>query len=287
MGRCTKLKDFITKKGIYVAIAAVIIAIIAAVSVALSGGNADFGTILSEPFFSPLKSVMTSLVGSLEEVYGYMYRYDEISAENKELKARIAALEEDYREYTEISQENDRLRALLDFNSRHSGDNFEYEPVSIISWTASNFASSFTINQGSSSGIELYDSVVTENGYLVGQVTEVGVSTSTVVSILDTTMNIGAVLYESDEPGIIEGDFALFKEGKLKLGYLSEDANVITGDAVVSSGRGGAFPSGLIIGYVEGLAENTSGHDFYAVVRPAADFNDIWNLYVITDYATD
>lgn len=281
------MKDFITKKGIYVAIAAVFVAIIAAVSVALSGGSADFGTLLTEPFFSPLKSVMSSLVGSMEKVYGYIYRYDELSAENKELKARIAALEEDYREYTEISAENDRLRALLDFDARHSGAGFDYEPVRVISWTASNFSSSFTINRGSSSGIELYDSVVTENGYLVGQVTEVGVTTSTVVTVLDTTMSIGAILYDSDEPGIIEGDFSLFKEGKLKLAYLSEDANVIIGDAVISSGRGGSFPSGLIIGYVESIAENPSGHDFYAVVTPAADFDDIWNLYVITDYATD
>ena len=281
------MKDFITKKGIYVAIAAVLVAIAAAVSVALSAGGADFGALLTEPFFAPLKSVMSSLVGSLEEVYGYMYRYDEISAENRELKARVASLEEEYREYTEISQENDRLRALLDFTARHAGDEYEYEPVSVISWTASNFSSSFTINRGSSSGIELYDTVITENGYLVGQVTEVGATTSTVVSVLDTTMSIGAVLYDSDEPGIIEGDFELFKQGKLKLGYLSEGANVIIGDAVVSSGRGGLFPSGLIIGYVESVAENPSGHDFCAVVAPAADFNDIWDLYVITDYASD
>lgn len=281
------MKDFVTKKGIYIAIAAIVIAIISAISVALSSGGVSFAEVLSEPFFKPLKSVMTSMVDSLEETYGYIYRYDEIVAENEELKSRVARLEEEYREYTEISAENARLRALIGFDSRKEDSNYTYKSATIISWTASNFASSFTINKGSSSGIEVDDCVITENGYLVGVVTEVGNSSCTVVSILDTTMNIGAMLYSNSETGIIEGDFELFKESKLKLSYLDDSANVVIGDSVVTSGRGGTYPSGLVIGYVESIGENSSGLDYYAVITPAADFDSITQLYVITDFDAD
>ena len=110
------MKDFITKKGIYIAIAAVVIAIIAAVSVAISGGRGDLASMLSQPFFRPLRSAVTALVDSLESIYNYMYSYDEMEAENQELRNRVAQLEEEYREYTQMSQEVDRLRELLGFS---------------------------------------------------------------------------------------------------------------------------------------------------------------------------
>jgi rod shape-determining protein MreC len=281
------LKDFITKKGIYIGVAAIIIAIIASITAALGSGGASFGEILSEPFFKPLKTAMTSMVNSLEGVYGYIYRYDEIVAENEELKNRVATLEDEYREYTEISAENARLKALMDFDNSNSDSNFVYKSATIISWTASNFSSSFTINKGTSSGVDVDDCVITENGYLVGVVTEAGKSSSTVVSIIDTTMSIGAMLYSNSETGVIEGNFELFKQGKLKLSYINSNANVVIGDSVVTSGRGGIYPSGLVIGYVDSIGENPSGLDYYAVVSPAADFDSITHLYVITDFDAD
>ena len=158
------MKERHSKSGIYIIAAAVVIAILATITASLGAGGTGFANLLSEPVFKPVKSVMTSMVHGLEEIYGYMYLYDETVAENQRLKERIHDLEEEYREYTEISQENDRLRALLDFDRRHANRDYVYESASIISWTASNFSSSFTINKGSSSGIVRGDSVITENG---------------------------------------------------------------------------------------------------------------------------
>ncbi len=277
------MKDFITKKGIYIAIAAVVIAIIAAVSVAISGGRGDLASMLSQPFFRPLRSAMTALVDSLESIYNYMYSYDEMEAENQELRNRVAELEEEYREYTQMSQEVDRLRELLGFSETR--EELKFTPVSVISWTASNFASSFTISRGSNAGIELYDAVVTSTGYLVGQVTGVTASSATVTTILDTTMSIGARVYESGGTGVAQGDFQLFLDNKLKMAYLSEDDEIIIGDTVVTSGEGGLFPSDLVIGYVESLVASDSGLEDYAIIRPAADINGVTDVYVVTETA--
>lgn len=278
------MKDLISKKGIIIAAIAIVIALVAAVTMALSGGNADFGRVLSEPVFKPLKSAMSGLVSSLEDIYGYIYRYDSVVAENAELKERIAELEKDSREYTEIIEENERLRSLIGFSRRGSDElPYELKDVTVISWTASNFSSSFTINRGETYGIEVGDAVITAEGYLVGTVTEVGVSSSTVVSIIDTTMSVGAILSDTDETGIVEGDFSLFKESRLKLGYIANTSNVFIGDSVLSSGRGGSSPAGLIIGTVESIKEDSTGHGSYAVVKPAADLSSVSDLYVITD----
>ena len=161
------MKKLINKKTITRVVIAVIIALASVLTLTLSGGNSDFISGAENTLMRPVKSMMTSLIGSLEKIYGYMYRYDQIVAENQELKDKIAKLEEEYRDYTAISNENEQLKQLLGFASRHS--EFKFEQSTIISWSASNWSSTFTIGKGSNSGIELYDSVVTENGYLVAR----------------------------------------------------------------------------------------------------------------------
>lgn len=278
------MKDIITKKGLIIAAIAVVVALIAAVSVAITSGSADLATILSEPVFTPVRSVMTGVVDTLEDIYGYLYRYDELQAENDRLRARVADLEEQYREYSEVSEENDRLRELLDFTQRHSDEDYDLEAVTLISWTSSNFASSFTVNRGQNSGIAVGNAVISSGGYLIGTVAEVAATSATVTTILDTTMSIGARLYSSEDTGVVEGDFSLFRNGKCRLGYLEYGSNVIHGDLVVTTGRGGEIPSGLIIGYVDSVMDNPSGNDFAAVIAPAADISTLSNVYVIKSF---
>ena len=276
------MKEFIRKKGIYIALAAVVIAIAAAISVALSGGNSSFAAMLSQPFFKPIKSALTSMVGTLEDAYDYMYSFDELKAENEELRARVAQLEEEYREYTEISEENSRLRQLLGFTEKR--EELKLSPVTIIGWTASNFSSSFTISKGSDAGVELYDPVITETGYLVGQVTQVTSASSTVTTVIDTSLSVGALIYETGDTGVTAGDFELFREGLTKLTYLGGDSDTVIGSTVVTSGSGGAYPSGLVIGYIDGVSDSSSGLEPSAIIRPAADIENLTHVYVIVDF---
>ncbi len=277
------MKDLISKKGLYIVLAAVLVAVVAAVTVSLSNGRADFASLLSEPFFKPVKSAMTSLVGALERAYDYMYRYDETEAENARLKERVAELEREYREYTEISEENERLRNLLGFAERH--EDVTMEPVTVLNWTASNYSSSFTVSKGSAAGIELYDPVVDEYGNLVGQVTSVTGTSCVVTTLVDTSTSLGALFYESGETGVASGDFTLFKDSELKVSYIADMDNAVIGATVVTSGSGGVYPAGIVIGAVSGISVSSSGLDPYAVVEPATDLADLSHVFVITDFA--
>ena len=279
------MRKFLNKKVIAVLAAAIVVALISIVTLTANPGGSDVFSAIGNTLSRPVKSMMTSLVSSLERIYGYMYEYDRIVDENEQLKARVAELEEEYRDYTAVSQENERLKQLLGFTSTHSG--MENEPATIISWNASNWSSKFTIGKGSNSGIELGDCVITENGYLVGQVTELGPTTATITTILDTSSSIGALVYSSSEVAVIEGDYKLSQQNKVKLAYLPDDATIATGDTIITSGMGGNFPQGLVIGYVSDVYQTGSGLADYAAVEPAADIAGLTNVYIVTEYETN
>ncbi|MGE4484902.1 MAG: rod shape-determining protein MreC [Oscillospiraceae bacterium] len=276
------MRNFFNKKVVIIAVAALLVAIMSAVTLAKASTGTDAISSGINMASAPGKSVMSSLVSSLEKLYGYMYKYDQIVAENDELREKVAQLEEEYREYTEISAENERLRELLNMSERHS----EYELVSatLISWSASNWESSFTIGKGTDDGIAIGDPVITELSYVVGKITEVNPSSATVTTILDTSSSVGATIFKTGESAVAQGDFSLMGEGRLRLSYLPEDTKLLADDTIIASGKGGVYPQGLEIGSVADMVTDPSGLGDYAVIEPSANFDSLTNVYVITDF---
>ena len=76
----------------------------------------------------------------------------------------------------------------------------------------------------------------------------------------------------------------LMLEGLLKLSYLPEDTQLVSGDQVITSGLGEVFPEGLVVGNVTGLFTEADGISRYAQVEPAADLDSVRYVYVITDF---
>ena len=277
------MRAFLTKKNIVIALIAVVIAAVAIFSV----GTGQGGGFLTEWFSSaarPLKSAAASVARTFETIYGFMYEQEKLVAENDELKRQIADMQQKYREYTDVSEENVRLRELLGFSARHS--DFTYDPATIMSWSASNWSSSFTISRGeTNSEIKVGDAVITETGVLIGRITEVGETTSTAISVIDTTFSSGALAGEPGVEGVATGDFSLMRDVKLKLDFLEEDTTVRAGDAVVTDGKSGAIPDGLVIGTVEAVVRNPAGVGMYGIIIPAADLRQAtYYIYVITDF---
>ena len=83
---------------------------------------------------------------------------------------------------------------------------------------------------------------------------------------------------------MLEGDFTLMKQGLLRLSFVSEQAKLVTGDQVTTSGLGGVYPRGLVVGSIRTLEVEEDGVSRYAQVEPAADIGGIQYVYVIVDY---
>ena len=273
------MKKIFSNKSRLVMIAAVCIAVIIGVTGVILAGRAGVFTNIINTVTTPVKTLVTGVAVKVEELYDYMYGFDELKAENELLKKQIAEMESEVRDATALTEENTRLRTLLGLKEDH--DDYEMEIASVVSYDSSNWNSTFTISKGSNSGIEANMCVITEAGYVVGIVTETGLNWSTVTAITDVDTEIGAVAFRSGDIGVAEGDFQLMEEGLLRLSYLPTDAELLNGDDVLTSG-GELYPQGLVLGTIKDVLPEASGVNKYAVIEPAAKVENLTQVFVVT-----
>jgi rod shape-determining protein MreC len=276
------LKDFFRHNGVLILIIAVLLALITLVTSVLLGGTAN--PIASAVGFvtTPVRNGINGFVGWVEGVYDYAFQYDQLVEENEQLKIQISEMEEKVRQAEADSRENERLRSLLGLREQRKDLTLESATVTAVEST--NWYSTFTISKGENMGISAEDCVIDQYGNLVGVVTTVGLNWATVTTIIDTDTEMGGILARTDTAAILEGDFALMGEGKLKLSYLPENTDLVSGDEVLTSGRGGVYPAGLLVGTVDTVHTDDSGMTRYAIITPSADLNNLQQVFVITDF---
>ena len=132
--------------------------------------------------------------------------------------------------------------------------------------------------------MEAGDCVIDQHGHLIGVVTEASPNSSRVTTILDPALELGGRVARTDEDAVLEGDFTLMQQGLVRLSFVSEQAKLVTGDQVTTSGLGGVYPPGLVVGTVRTLYVEEDGVSRYAQVEPAADIAEIQYVYIIVDY---
>lgn len=280
------MKRFLRKSGIKVAAAVLVVVLLVVVSRSILDGQAGLMADVSGGVTSPVKRAASAAVDWIEGIYGYIYKYDQLVAENNELRSELATAQQAAANAAEYEEENQNLRDLLNFSQKHS--DYVFESAKIISWSSSNWSSSFTISKGSSNAqnaIKTGDCVVTEYGALVGQIIEVGDTWCTVRTIVDSEIEVGALVGESEAAGMCIGDFALMQKQCLKLTYLATGAQLLEGDAVLTSGKGTNIPQGLVIGYIKSVLSEANGQTLYGVVEPACDLGTLSEVYIITDFS--
>ncbi|MBE7005557.1 MAG: rod shape-determining protein MreC [Ruminococcaceae bacterium] len=272
----------LTRRRIIVLLA-VALAIIVALSSALIRGH-KAGKNVTQSLLAPFDSALSALTRTAERFYNYVFQFESLEAENAYLKKRVATLEDEIRSIDTLQRENERLRALANLLKEHE----DYDPVSayIISWDSSNWRNTFTIGKGTNSGVSEGMCAVTEQGQVVGIVTDCGSNWATVTTILDSSLQISATLSSSGYNGIVQGAHKTDKENQLRMDYLSTEAVIRNNDQVVTTGST-LYPRGLILGYVVDAGLDGTGVAKYAVIEPAANFNALEQVFVITNYVNE
>ncbi|MDD6679423.1 MAG: rod shape-determining protein MreC [Firmicutes bacterium] len=236
---------------------------------------------LVQSALAPVRSAANGLTRQAEKLYGYMFRYEALEAENKKLKEELANMQDNARRADVVSRENDRLRALIGLKSA----NESYEPVDayVISWNANEWSSSFTINKGTASGVETGMCAVTANGEVVGLVTEAGSNYAVVKSILDASIEISAVISASGYNGVVRGAYNTGLAGMLRMEYVSSAAVIRNNDQVMTSGST-VYPRGLVLGNIVDAGFDDTGIAKYAIVKPSADIENLEQVFIITAF---
>lgn len=275
------MKRFFQKNGIMLLAAAVVVAVGLCVASALSTHTGFLQNVAGVVAY-PFRAAGSAVSGWFEDISDHFASVEELQKENEELKKDNAELRDALRQAKEDSEENERLRELNGL--RQQRRDFVFESARIIERSTSNWSRVLTLNKGSSLGVAQGDCVVDQQGSLVGVVTEVGLNWCSVTTILDTDSQIGALVLRTGEATVAQGELSLMGQGKLKLSYLESESSLINGDLIVTSGLGGYYPSGLVIGSVEEIRTDDNGLTRYAVLTPKTDISELTQVFIITDF---
>ena len=235
-----------------------------------------------EVLATPFRAASSAVTNWTQEQYDRAFQYAELAAENEFLRQRVAQLERDAIAGQDAQRENERMKDLLGLAEERP--ELQYRDAAVVRRASSNWTADLTIDRGTLGGVEVNDCVIDQYGHLIGVVTEASPNSSRVTTILDPTLELGGRVARTDEDAVLEGDFTLMQEGLLRLSFVSEEAKLVTGDQVTTSGLGGVYPRGLVVGSVRTLEVEKDGVSRYAKVEPAADIDGVQYVYVIVDY---
>ena len=223
--------------------------------------------------FSWVGTQVTSLKDSIVEI-------QDLQEENTKLREEVETLRAQNLNASESISENQRLRALLGY--KQNATQFDLVAASIIGREAATWSSVVVINRGTLDGVADNMAVVTELG-LVGHVMEAGLNTSKVQLILDPRSSVGTLVQRADSrvAGIVEGD--INNPHQPRMVNIPKDANVAVGDMIVTSGFGGVYPKGIIVGKVLAIHNDEGGLLKHAVLDTAVNFEKLEDVAVIVN----
>ncbi len=196
-----------------------------AVTQDVSAPVARLGTTLTAP--------VRSVGDWIEGLGASRIRLEALETQNEELRARLAELEE-------ARQENERLRELVEFAEERQ---FVKLGARVIRKPVSSWEGVVVIDRGSQDRVQPGMPVIAAQG-LVGQVAEVSLNTASVRLITDQQSGVAALVQSTRAPGIVRGSVS----GSLSLDFLDRALLPAVGEVVITSGIGGVYPKGIVIG---------------------------------------
>ena len=200
--------------------------------------------------------------------------------DNQTLRSENEELRQNHLNVAEISAENVRLRSMLDYKT--ASTQFDFVMATVVGRDLGTWTSTIIINRGTADGITKEMPVVTPQG-LVGNVVSVYTNAAKVQLILDARSAVGTLVQrpESRVAAIVEGSSTT--QLMPRMVNIARDADIIKGDKLITSGFGGIYPKGLLIGEVVDVVNEEGGLLKYAILKPAVDFDRLEEVFVIVN----
>jgi rod shape-determining protein MreC len=239
-------------------------------------GNA-LTTVLVEPL-RPLAGLFSGGTAAAETaVQGEELTPQEQRERIQELESALASLQVEMVHLREIEQDYHRLSELLDYATGHEDQ--ELVTADVIARDTSGYLRWIIINRGARAGIQSGDPVISASG-LVGRVEDVSADASWVRLVNDQSSAINGWLQNARAEGTVMGQL----RGSLRMSFIPQEAVVEPGDLVLTSGLGGNFPAGIVIGQVTSVRQQEAELFQQAEVRPMVDFDHLELASVIISF---
>ncbi|WP_296970782.1 rod shape-determining protein MreC [Tepidanaerobacter sp. EBM-38] len=227
---------------------------------------------------SPAQKILSKIGFDIKDKLDTIPQIFYLKEENEALKKQVAELLQYKQNLLEYQRENTDLRSLLGFKDKNL--QYDLEAAEVIARDTGNWFNVILIDKGEKQALKKDMAVITNEG-LVGCIISTTANTSKVMLITDERSSISAMLQRTRDNGIVKGSIDTAPRGYLKMDFLSQDANLVKGDIVISSGLGGLVPKGIVIGEVVETKKESYELMQYAIIKPAVDFLKLERVFVI------
>lgn len=222
---------------------------------------------------SPFQTFFASMVNSVEDVMDQYIFLANVSKENKELRKEIDVLLGQNNELREKARQLKRVAVLMKYQEKVGQ---RKTVATIIGRDATQWSKMVFINRGTRHGVHENLPVVTHSG-VVGHVIQAARSVSKVLLITDNRSAVDSLFQDSRVTGVVVGtgeDFCTMK-------YVPVDASMKVGDKILSSGLGGIYPKGLLVGTVTSVSKGREGLFQEVTIKPNVEFSRLEEVLVL------
>lgn len=246
-----------------------------------------FGLILLNPkgFFNPYREILLGVAYPFQKsfyvigqktsaFFKLISSISELKNENEKLLKENRSLASQVTKLQGQKKENTDLRSQLELAPR---DKFELEAVSVIGQSPQGQDSWIMVDKGDSSGIQEGMSVIISDGILVGRIGEVFKHSAKVILLTDSSSFVNALDLQSGARGILTGEYGL----SLIFGMVEQTDVLNVGDSIVTSGLGGSFPKGFLIGEVQAIRNTPDKLFQQALITAKAKYTDLEMVFIV------
>lgn len=250
---------------------------------ATAGGTATIPETLSGIFITPLQSAASGISNGVSDFFGWLTGGDSVRKELAELQAENAELRQQMVDYDEMKQTNEWYSDILGLHEKNP--EYTFASGRVISRDPNDYYGNFTISAGKNADISVNDPVVATDGSLVGVVEEVGLTYAKVRTVLDPATKVSCQISRTADTAYTAGSTVdLARRNTLRLTALERSSAAAVSDYVITSGIGGVYPSGLLIGKLTRIQNATDGMTLNGDVELFTDIFALKQVMVITSF---
>jgi len=224
---------------------------------------------------SPLQKGVSKALGPIKSGVGFLTDLGTARGERDRLRKQVQVLQEQVEEGKDAMRERDQLQSMI--KVKEENPQWELMQVNVIGTSSDIWEQTIQIDAGYDDGLKEYMAILGEDGSLVGRIVMCTANSSVVQLMTDEKSSIGARLQSNSEMGVVKG------EGTgVRLELLNQDAEVKTGDVVLTSGMGGTCPANIPIGSITEISERRADLSIGIEIQPRAKLTRLERVIVVT-----
>lgn len=227
---------------------------------------------------APFAAVINGAANGVGDTVGGIMNAGQIEGENRALKKQNATLIQTIIKLKSQAHDYGLMARMLRFEQPNS--HMDYLPARVIYSDPTGLGAYIVINKGTRDGLHEGMTVLDQNGYFVGSVTDLTFNAARVLLMLSPSSSVAAMDLKTQAAGLIEGRYA----SRPQLKYVVTGSKLHTNDLIVTQGQANLYPRDLLMGQVISVHKSPQNVFQTADIRPAADFAHLEMVQIVRNW---